>query len=104
MFILRIIFGSSPDERLDDAISVTVIAAGFEEPDVVNVDNQMMNEAMQEFAYARGGVQQPPKNNFAQSRPMPQAAPKTDPLFTYSTASNQGNMDDDLISMFKDRK
>lgn len=101
---VEIIFGSSPDERLDDAISVTVIAAGFEEPDVVNVDNQMMNEAMQEFAYARGGVQQPPKNNFAQSRPMPQAAPKTDPLFTYSTASNQGNMDDDLISMFKDRK
>ena len=101
---VEIIIGSSPDERLDDAISVTVIAAGFEEPDVVNVDNQMMNEAMQEFAYARGGVQQPPKNNFAQSRPMPQAAPKTDPLFTYSTASNQGNMDDDLISMFKDRK
>ena len=102
---VEIIFGSSPDERLEDTISVTVIAAGFEEPDVVNVDNQMMNEAMQEFAYARGGVQPAQKNAFAGSRPIAQPVqPKTDPLFTYTTASNSGSMDDDLISMFKDRK
>lgn len=101
-----IIFGSSPDESLDDAISVTVIAAGFEEPDVVNVDNKMMNEAMQEFANVRGGSSM---NNSrtgfgAASRPVTQNISKNDPLFTYGSSSSMSNMDDDLISMFKDRK
>ncbi|MGN0690766.1 MAG: cell division protein FtsZ [Oscillospiraceae bacterium] len=101
-----IIFGSSPDESLDDAISVTVIAAGFEEPDVVNVDNKMMNDAMQEFANARGvGSMNNSRTGFGtQSRTGAQTGTKSDPLFTYGNSSGMSNMDDDLISMFKDRK
>ncbi|MGN0695868.1 MAG: cell division protein FtsZ [Oscillospiraceae bacterium] len=101
-----IIFGSSPDESLDDAISVTVIAAGFEEPDVVNVDNKMMNDAMQEFANARGvGSMNSSRTSFGtQSRTGSQNSAKSDPLFTYGNSSGMSNMDDDLISMFKDRK
>lgn len=95
-----IIFGSSPDETLDDAINVTVIAAGFDEPDVVNVDNQMMNEAMKEFREAR--QQSTVRNVPPQS--TQRVSPKNDPLFTYSTSSNNANADDDLINMFKDRK
>lgn len=101
-----IIFGSSPDESLDDAISVTVIAAGFEEPDVVNVDNKMMNDAMQEFASARGvNSMNTSRTGFGtQSRTGSQSGTKSDPLFTYGNSSSMSNMDDDLISMFKDRK
>lgn len=101
-----IIFGSSPDESLDDAISVTVIAAGFEEPDVVNVDNKMMNDAMQEFANARGvnSMNNSRAGFGTQSRTGSQTAAKSDPLFTYGNSSSMSNMDDDLISMFKDRK
>lgn len=101
-----IIFGSSPDESLDDAISVTVIAAGFEEPDVVNVDNKMMNDAMQEFANARGvNSMNNSRTGFGtQSRAGVQNSTKSDPLFTYGNSSSMSNMDDDLISMFKDRK
>ncbi|MGN1416674.1 MAG: cell division protein FtsZ [Oscillospiraceae bacterium] len=101
-----IIFGSSPDESLDDAISVTVIAAGFEEPDVVNVDNKMMNDAMQEFASARGvNSMNNSRTGFGtQSRSSVQSSTKSDPLFTYGNSSGMSNMDDDLISMFKDRK
>lgn len=93
-----IIFGSSPDETLDDSINVTVIAAGFDEPDVVNVDNQMMNDAMKEFREAR---QNSVRNIPSQTQ---RQAPKSDPLFTYSSASSNLSADDDLINMFKDRK
>lgn len=96
-----IIFGSSPDDSLDDCINVTVIAAGFEEPDVVNVDNQLMNEAMKEFAQARGNAGG--RNISSQSVPIRNTA-KSDPLFTYSSASQNISADDDLINMFKDRK
>ncbi len=96
-----IIFGSSPDDSLDDSINVTVIAAGFEEPDVVNVDNQLMNEAMKEFAQARGNAGG--RNISSQSVPIRNTA-KSDPLFTYSSASQNISADDDLINMFKDRK
>lgn len=101
-----IIFGSSPDETLDDAISVTVIAAGFEEPDVINVDNKMMNDAMQEFANSRGGnSMNNSRTGFGTaSRPVSQTVSKNDPLFTYGSNTSMSNMDDDLISMFKDRK
>ena len=92
-----IIFGSSPDESLDDTISVTVIAAGFDQSDVVNVnvDNQLMNEAMREFASARGGT----------SSSMSRQG--SSPLFTYqqpNTSSRSVNDDDDLLSLFNDRK
>ncbi|MBQ8567863.1 MAG: cell division protein FtsZ [Oscillospiraceae bacterium] len=91
---VEIIFGSSPDESLDDAISVTVIAAGFEENDIVNVDNQIMNEAMKDFAGARSGFG-------AKSTPLTQS--KTS--YTYlNNAGGASSMDDDLFDMFNNRK
>ncbi len=92
-----IIFGSSPDESLDDTISVTVIAAGFDENDVVNVnvDNQLMNEAMRDFNSLRGGVSSQPSRQ------------SSSPLFTYQQASaavRNASDDDDLLKLFNDRK
>lgn len=86
-----IIFGSSPDETLDDAISVTVIAAGFDESDVVNVDNKIMNEAMQDFAGARSTA----------AKTTPQPAAKSAPLYTYQPQQKSSAVDDDLFDMFK---
>ncbi len=86
-----IIFGSSPDENLDDAISVTVIAAGFDESDVVNVDNKIMNEAMQDFAGARSTA----------AKTTPQPAAKSAPLYTYQPQQKSSAVDDDLFDMFK---
>lgn len=100
-----IIFGSSPDETLDDAISVTVIAAGFDDSDVVNVDNQVMKNAMEEFNKAKVGAGAAlfGDNHFGSSS----SSRNDSPLYTFrssDSSSNKVNDDDDLLSMFKNRK
>ena len=100
-----IIFGSSPDETLDDAISVTVIAAGFDDSDVVNVDNQVMKNAMEEFNKAKVGAGAAlfGDNPFGSSS----SSRNDSPLYTFrssDSSSNKVNDDDDLLSMFKNRK
>ena len=80
-----------------DVLRCHIIAAGFDQSDVVNVnvDNQLMNEAMREFANARGGI----------SSSMSRQG--SSPLFTYqqpNTSSRSVNDDDDLLSLFNDRK